>query len=80
MKSTSELALEAVRNYYGRVLKTGQPMLVGGNSAAMVQDTRYRKHFRVTGDHSTHFGPFDCGPLNSGSTSNTSAAPSGACC
>jgi hypothetical protein len=63
------------------VFKTGQPMLVCGNSAAMVQDTRYGKHFKVTGDHSTHFGPFDCGPLASAATGSTgSAAPSGACC
>jgi hypothetical protein len=53
-------------------------MLVCGNTAAMVQETRYGKHFRVTGDKSTHFGPFDCGPL--ASTSATAPAPSGACC
>jgi ubiquinone/menaquinone biosynthesis C-methylase UbiE len=63
------------------LFKTGLPMLVCGNSAAMVQDTRYGKHFRVTGDRSTHFGPFDCGPLASAATGGTSAAaPSGACC
>jgi arsenite methyltransferase len=41
---------------------TGKPMLVCGNTAAMVGDTRYRRHFRVQGDQSTHFGLFDCGP------------------
>jgi SAM-dependent methyltransferase len=62
------------------VFKTGQPMLVCGNTAAMVQETRYGKHFRVTGDKSTHFGPFDCGPLAGSSATSTSSAPSGACC
>jgi arsenite methyltransferase len=63
------------------VFKTGQPMLVCGNSAAMVQETRYGKHFRVVGDKSTHFGAFDCGPLG-GSSQPASAGttPAGACC
>jgi SAM-dependent methyltransferase len=60
------------------LFKTGQPMLVCGNSAAMVQDTRFGKHFKVLGDKSTHFGPFDCAPAAS------PLAPadgiSGACC
>ncbi|MFP6581275.1 MAG: methyltransferase domain-containing protein, partial [Candidatus Hydrogenedentota bacterium] len=36
--------------------ETDKPMLVCGNTAAMVQDTRYRGHFRVDGDRSKHFG------------------------
>jgi SAM-dependent methyltransferase len=59
---------------------TGQPMLVCGNSAAMVQETRFGKHFRVTGDKSVHFGPFDCGPLGASSSTTGGDAPSGACC
>jgi arsenite methyltransferase len=54
---------------------TGKPMLVCGNTAAMVQQTRFGKHFRVTGDTSVHFGPFDCSP--------STAAPQGSatsCC
>lgn len=39
---------------------TGKPMLVCGNTAAMVAETRFGAHFRVTGDRSTHFGAFDC--------------------
>jgi arsenite methyltransferase len=42
--------------------KTGKPMLVCGNTAAMVEETRFGKHFKVTGDRRTHFGPFPCGP------------------
>jgi arsenite methyltransferase len=37
-----------------------KPMLVCGNSGAMVEDTRFGKHFAITGDKSVHFGPFDC--------------------
>ncbi|MBF0436578.1 MAG: methyltransferase domain-containing protein [Magnetococcales bacterium] len=41
---------------------TGKPLLVCGNTAAMLQETRYHPHFTVQGDRSTHFGPFDCAP------------------
>lgn len=40
--------------------ETGRPMLVCGNTADMLQRSRYAPHFRVTGDRSTHFGLFDC--------------------
>ena len=52
---------------------TGKPMLVCGNTAAMVSETRFRDHFTVIGDRSTHYGAFDCAPA---------AAPekSGGCC
>lgn len=58
------------------VFRTGMPHLVCGNTAAMLQDTRFGRHFRVVGDRSTHFGPFDCAPAPS------TAAPlaTGACC
>jgi arsenite methyltransferase len=39
---------------------TNKPMLVCGNSGAMVEDTRFGRHFSVTGDKSVHYGPFDC--------------------
>ena len=41
--------------------ETGRPMLVCGNTAAMLEATRYAPHFRVLGDTSQHFGLFDCG-------------------
>lgn len=41
--------------------ETGRPMLVCGNTAAMVSQTRYAPHFRLIGDRSVHFGAFDCG-------------------
>lgn len=40
----------------------GKPMLVCGNTAAMLQETRYLDYFEITGDRSTHYGPFDCKP------------------
>ena len=41
---------------------TGKPVLVCGNSAAMVKETRLGKHFNVTGTRETHYGLFDCTP------------------
>jgi arsenite methyltransferase len=38
----------------------GKPMLVCGNTAAMVSETRFAPHFRIVGDRLTHFGAFDC--------------------
>ena len=43
--------------------ETGRPVLVCGNTAAMLARTRYASHFRVLGDESQHFGLFDCGPV-----------------
>ncbi len=39
---------------------TGLPMPVCGNTAMMLTATRYAPHFRVEGDRSVHYGPFDC--------------------
>jgi len=58
---------------------TGKPMLVCGNSAAMVGETRFGSHFRVSGDRSTHFGPFDCAPAAvKGAAGDTCSG--GSCC
>jgi SAM-dependent methyltransferase len=40
---------------------TGKPMLVCGNTAAMLGETRYAPHFVIQGDRSRHFGLFPCG-------------------
>ena len=46
--------------------ETGRPMLVCGNTAAMLAATRYAPHFRVDRRHATtHYGLFDCGPAAS---------------
>jgi SAM-dependent methyltransferase len=39
---------------------TNKPMLVCGNSGAMVEETRFGRHFTVTGDKTVHYGSFDC--------------------
>jgi len=57
---------------------TGKPLLVCGNTAAMVQDTRFGPHFMVTGDRSVHFGPFPCGSAPSQSSDGESSG--GSCC
>lgn len=41
----------------------GRPERVCGNSAAMIQETRFAKYFDVVGTRSTHFGLFPCSPL-----------------
>ncbi len=54
------------------VFETGKPVLVCGNTAAMVEETRFGKHFRVDGDRRMHFGPFPCG-------SGEASGPCGGC-
>jgi len=44
------------------LFQTGKPTLVCGNTASMLSETRFRKHFEVTGNRLTHYGLFDCGP------------------
>ena len=53
----------------------GKPMLVCGNSAAMVQDSRFGEHFKVTGDKTVHYGAFDCEPASASQGENQ-----GSCC
>ena len=59
------------------LFKTGMPMLVCGNTAAMLQDTRFNEHFRITGDRSTHYGLFDC---RSPQAPVTKIESTGGCC
>lgn len=54
---------------------TGKPMLVCGNSASMVQETRFGRHFAVSGDRSIHFGAFPCG-----TSPEASSCSGGSCC
>ena len=55
-----------------------KPMLVCGNTASMVGETRFAKHFKVSGDRSTHYGPFDCAPAYVKRESTDESG--GACC
>ena len=58
---------------------TGKPLPVCGNTASMVQETRYERHFQVIGDRSFHYGPFaGCGNLPS--VDNTTKSSAGGCC
>jgi SAM-dependent methyltransferase len=57
---------------------TGKPMLVCGNTAAMLERTRFGRHFKVSGDRSLHYGPFDCGPAAKKAREDKGAG--GACC
>lgn len=63
---------------------TGKPMLVCGNTAAMVGEdgiSWLSPHFQVTGNRSVHYGLFDCGPPASEDAAMLNAAVlGGACC
>jgi hypothetical protein len=56
---------------------TGKPMLVCGNTASMISNTRYGKAFKVIGDRTTHFGAFEGCGTDSGNNVETA---SGSCC
>ena len=58
--------------------QTGIPVPVCGNTYKMISESRFGDHFKVTGDFSTHFGPFDCSVVSvqEGINSNESDA----CC
>ncbi|MDZ7755555.1 methyltransferase domain-containing protein [Rhodohalobacter sp.] len=58
------------------IFETGKPMLVCGNTAAMLEETRFNDYFKVTGDKSVHHGAFDCGVSNSSSGDDSLTA----CC
>lgn len=61
------------------VFERGKPMLVCGNTAAMLRDTRYGEFFKVVGGQETHYGLFDCGPVSkSGGVTDVSGV--GSCC
>jgi SAM-dependent methyltransferase len=69
---------------------SNKPLLVCGNTAAMLSETRFAPHFRVEGSRAVHFGLFACG--GSGSTgkasgnagtcagTNSDDADGGSCC
>ncbi|RMG00160.1 MAG: DUF3641 domain-containing protein, partial [Nitrospirae bacterium] len=60
---------------------TGKPMLVCGNTASMLQKTRFFEHFRIVGDRSVHYGPFECAPASAKAYTGTDGNCSGgACC
>lgn len=42
------------------LFEKGKPVPVCGNTASILSQTRYAKHFKVIGDRSHHYGLFDC--------------------
>ncbi len=46
---------------------TNKPIAVCGNTASMLMNTRFGKHFKIIGDKSCHFGPIAKDVLSSGS-------------
>ncbi|MGN0950195.1 MAG: methyltransferase domain-containing protein [Mitsuokella sp.] len=53
---------------------TGKPMLVSGNLASMLEETRFSSAFTIHGDRSVHFGAFGA------SAAETSNSNDGGCC
>ena len=58
----------------------GKPMLVCGNTASMLQNTRFSNYFRVSGDRSVHYGVFDCAPASTKTADANGNRSGGACC
>ena len=60
---------------------TNKPMLVCGNTASMVSNSRYKKAFKVIGNRDIHFGVFgDCAPDGGGVGTDSSSCTTGSCC
>lgn len=58
---------------------THKPMLVCGNTASMLMNTRFGEHFKIISDKSFHFGPFLCSSASS-SPDTSDSRGSGSCC
>lgn len=56
---------------------TGKPLLVCGNTAAMLSESRFSAHFRIEGTTDVHYGLFDCEPHVSKESEEKAA---GGCC
>lgn len=62
------------------ILEKGRPLAVCSNTAAMLSQTRLAPHFKITGDLSTHYGIFDCGPQPARTTAQVDSDINAACC
>ena len=58
----------------GHRFEAGRPERVCGNSCAMIEETRFSKHFEIHGNREQHFGLFPCGEVP------VREVPPGACC
>ena len=59
------------------VFEINKPMLVCGNTADMISQSRFANYFEIIGEKTTHYGIFDCAPAT---VSNTATNSNGACC
>jgi len=59
---------------------TGRPLLVCGNTAAMLEQTRFAPHFQIIGDRGVHYGLFDCGPDANAGTGTGDQTTTASCC
>jgi len=73
--------IENAPNHYilddHHLFEKNKPELVCGNTAAMLSDTRFGRHFKITGDREVHYGLFDCTPAGS---AMQGTASEGSCC
>jgi ubiquinone/menaquinone biosynthesis C-methylase UbiE len=53
-----------------------KPLLVCGNTASMLINSRYKKHFNISGNRARHFGLFEC----SNASECTDNSQGGSCC
>jgi arsenite methyltransferase len=58
---------------------TGKAVAVCGNTAAMLQETRFGAHFRIVGDRRAHYGAFPCGAPEATPAEPAEGIPA-ACC
>ncbi|MGE0267910.1 MAG: methyltransferase domain-containing protein [Candidatus Omnitrophota bacterium] len=56
----------------------GKPLLVCGNTASMISNTRFGKHFKIVGNKAKHFGLFPCGTVPQSGTNESNS--NGSCC
>lgn len=58
----------------------GRPERVCANTAAMLAETRYGKHFKIEGNTSTHYGPFDCSATMAAQQYGKKSSDKSSCC
>ncbi len=60
--------------------RTGMPVPICSNTASMITDTRYARHFEVIGNMNTHYGLFDCSDNSNGGNGAENSSSMGVCC
>jgi arsenite methyltransferase len=81
-KGTLEMAPDSFILDDRHVFNTNESIPVCGNTAMMLQKTRYAKYFDITGDSSTHYGLFNRSPKSEpkGNCCSPKSEPKGNCC